>query len=98
MDSVGTESLCIVEHGGWVNGRMKASVLLEQDGHLDQGFQDSLLRGRGVSHQLPFTGTSLGISGKRLSAPQISYHFSACVFKIPFMFGKNLYLSKQLHH
>ena len=31
-------------------------------------------------------------------APQITYHFSPCVFKISFMFGKNLCLTKQLHH
>lgn len=27
MRSVGSESRCVMEHGGWVNGRMKGSVL-----------------------------------------------------------------------
>lgn len=41
MCSVGSESCCVMEHGGWVNGRMKGSVLEAQGDYLALWSRDS---------------------------------------------------------
>ena len=54
MDSVGSESRCVMEHGGWVNGRMKGSVLEEQGDHLALCSRDSPPQRRSTSPSCPF--------------------------------------------